>query len=61
MFILLTQKSFLQSHLKNVSVKIDLKSNEKIKNIYCPTHEVDIVNKSDNHSIISFEAENTKT
>ncbi len=56
----LNTEKFSAKPLKNVSVKIDLKSNEKIKNIYCPTHEVDIVNKSDNHSIISFEAENTK-
>ncbi len=56
----LNTEKFSAKPLKNVSVKIDLKSNDKIKNIYCPTHEVDIVNKSDNHSIISFEAENTK-
>jgi Ca-activated chloride channel family protein len=56
----LNTEKFSAKPLKNVSVKIDLKSNEKIKNIYCPTHEVDIVNKSDNHSIISFEEENTK-
>ncbi|MDP2366271.1 MAG: VIT domain-containing protein, partial [Ignavibacteria bacterium] len=56
----LNTEKFSAKPLKNVSVKIDLKSTEKLKNIYCPTHEVDIVNKSDNHSIISFEAENTK-
>ena len=56
----LNTEKFSAKPLKNVSVKIDLKSNEKLKNIYCPTHEVDVVNKSDNHSIISYEAENTK-
>jgi Ca-activated chloride channel homolog len=56
----LNTEKFSAKPLKNVSVKIDLKSDEKIKNIYCPTHEVDILNISDNHSIISFEAENTK-
>ena len=56
----LNTEKFSAKPLKNVSVKIDLKSNEKIKNIYCPTHEVDIVNKSDNHSIISYEDENVK-
>ena len=56
----LNTEKFSAKPLKNVSVKIDLKSNEKLKNIYCPSHEVDIVNKSDNHSIISYEAENTK-
>ena len=56
----LNTEKFSAKPLKNVSVKVDLKSNEKIKNIYCPTHEVDIINKSDNHSIISYEAENIK-
>ncbi|HEX9251045.1 MAG TPA: VIT domain-containing protein [Ignavibacteriaceae bacterium] len=56
----LNTEKFSARPLKNVSVKIDLKSDEKIKNIYCPTHEIDIVDKSDNHSIISYEAENVK-
>ena len=56
----LNTEKFSAKPLKNVSVKIDLKSDGKLKNIYCPTHEVDVVNKSDNHSIISYEADNTK-
>jgi Ca-activated chloride channel family protein len=56
----LNTEKFSAKPLKDVSVKIDLKSNEKIKNIYCPTHEVDIVSKSENHSIISYEDENVK-
>ncbi|MFO7524434.1 MAG: VIT domain-containing protein [Ignavibacteriaceae bacterium] len=56
----LNTEKFSAKPLKNVSVRVELKSSEKIKNIYCPTHEVDIVNKSDYHSIISYESENTK-
>jgi Ca-activated chloride channel family protein len=56
----LNTEKFSAKPLKNVSVKIDLQSNEKIKNIYSPTHEVDILDKTDNHSVISYEAENTK-
>ena len=56
----LNTEKFSAKPLKNVSVKIDLKSTDKIKNVYCPTHEVDIVNKSDSHSIISYEDENVK-
>ena len=56
----LNTEKFSAKPLKNVSVKVDLKSEKKLKNIYCPTHEVDIVNKSDYHSIISYEDENTK-
>lgn len=56
----LNTEKFSAKPLKNVSVRVDLKSDEKIKNIFCPTHEVDIVNKGDNHSIISYEEENVK-
>ena len=56
----LNTEKFSAKPLKNVSVKIDLKSEGKLKNVYCPTHEVDIVNKSDNHSIISYEEQNVK-
>jgi len=56
----LNTEKFSAKPLKNVSVKIDLKSDEKLKNVYCPTHEVDIINKSDNHCIISYEEGNVK-
>ncbi|MDT3697287.1 MAG: VIT domain-containing protein [Ignavibacterium sp.] len=56
----LNTEKFSAKPLKNVSIKIDLKSSEPLKNIYCPTHNVDIVNKGDNHAIISFEEKNTK-
>ncbi|HCY74601.1 MAG TPA: trypsin [Ignavibacteriales bacterium] len=56
----LNTEKFSAKPLKNVSVKVDVKSSEQIKNIYCPTHEVDIVNKDDNHSIISYESENVR-
>ncbi len=56
----LNTEKFSAKPLKNVSVKIDLKSSESLKNIYCPTHNADIINKSDKHSIISYEEKNTK-
>jgi len=56
----LNTEKFSAKPLNNVSIKIDLKSSEPLKNIYCPTHNVDIVNKDDNHAIISFEEKNTK-
>ncbi len=56
----LNTEKFSAKPLKNVSVKIDIKSKDKIKNIYCPTHNVEIVNKDDKHSIISYEAKDVK-
>ncbi|MEO8233749.1 MAG: VIT domain-containing protein, partial [Ignavibacteriota bacterium] len=56
----LNTEKFSAKPLKNASVKIDLKSDGKLKNIYCPTHDVEVVNKDDYHSIISYEAKDTK-
>ncbi|MFC2102881.1 VIT domain-containing protein [Bacteroidota bacterium] len=56
----LNTEKFSAKPLKNVSIKIDLKTNKEIKNIYSPTHSVDIVNKDNHSAVISFEEENTK-
>lgn len=56
----LNTEKFSARPLKNISVKVELKSEERLKNIYCPTHEADIVHKGDYHSVISYEDENIK-
>ena len=37
-----------------------MKTNKEIKNIYSPTHSIDVVNKDNHNATISFEEENTK-
>jgi len=44
----LNTEKFSAKPLKDVSIKVDLKTNNEIKNIYSPTHPVDVVHK-DNH------------
>lgn len=44
--------------LDNFSLKADIKSTSAIKNVYCPTHETEIVRKSDNNVIIGYENKN---
>ncbi|MBT8379483.1 MAG: VIT and VWA domain-containing protein [Ignavibacteria bacterium] len=56
----LNTEKFSAKPLKNVRVKVDLKTNKEIKNIYSPTHPVDVVNKDNHNAVISFEEENTK-
>ena len=56
----LNTEKFSSKPLKDVSIKIDLKTNKEIKNIYSPTHPVDVVNKDNHNAVISFEEENTK-
>jgi len=56
----LNTEKFSAKPLKDVSIKVDLKTNNEIKNIYSPTHPVDVVHKDNHNAIISFEEENTK-
>ncbi len=56
----LNTEKFSAKPVKNVSVKVDLKTNNDIKTVYSPTHSVDVINKSNKHAIVSFEEKNTK-
>ncbi len=56
----LNTEKFSAKPVKNISVKVDLKTNKEIKNIYSPTHPIDIVNKDNHNAVISFEEEDTK-
>ena len=56
----LNTEKFSAKPVKNVSVKVDLKTNNKIKTIYSPTHSVDVIHKDNKNAVISFEEENTK-
>ncbi len=54
----LNTEKFSAKPLKDVSINVTLESKDKLKNIYCLTHDVDIVRKDENHSIISYEEQN---
>lgn len=56
----LNTEKFSAKPVKSVSVKVELKTNKEIKNIYSPTHSIDVVNKDNHNAVISFEEENTK-
>ncbi|MCW8813718.1 MAG: VIT and VWA domain-containing protein [Chlorobium sp.] len=56
----LNTEKFSAKPVKSVSVKVELKTNKEIKNIYSPTHSIDVVNKDNHNALISFEEENTK-
>lgn len=47
--------------IKQVSFKIDINGNEKIKTVYCPTHKVEIIRKGDERATVGFEASNVKS
>jgi Ca-activated chloride channel family protein len=56
----LNTEKFSAKPVKSVSIKVDLKTNNKIKTIYSPTHSVDVIHKDNKNSVVSFEEENTK-
>jgi Ca-activated chloride channel family protein len=56
----LNTEKFSAKPLKDVSIKVEINSPENIKNIYCPTHEAEIVRKGKKRAIVGFEERNTK-
>jgi Ca-activated chloride channel family protein len=56
----LNTEKFSAKPLKDVSINVEIKSPENIKNIYCPTHEAEIARKGKKRAIVSFEETNTK-
>jgi Ca-activated chloride channel homolog len=56
----LNTEKFSAKPLKDVTINVNVNSNEQIKSIYCPTHETDIIRKGKKKAIVSFEAKNTK-
>lgn len=56
----LNTEKFSAKPVKSVSVKVELKTNNKIKTIYSPTHSVEVVHKDNKNAVVSFEEENTK-
>jgi Ca-activated chloride channel family protein len=50
----LNTEKFSAKPVKSVSVKVDLKTNNKIKTIYSPTHSIDIVHKDTNKTGYRF-------
>ncbi|MCP4132133.1 MAG: VWA domain-containing protein [bacterium] len=56
----LNTEKFSAKPLKNVSVTVNIHSKDILKNIYCTSHDVDIVRKGNNHALVTFEEKNSK-
>ena len=56
----LNTEKFSSKELQEVVVKVNISSQFPLKNIYCPTHEVDIVRKGSNQAVVSYEAHHVK-
>jgi len=56
----LNTEKFSAKPLKNVSIKVDLNSKGELKNIYCPTHNAEIIRKGKHRAIIGYEERNIR-
>jgi Ca-activated chloride channel family protein len=56
----LNTEKFSSRPLRDVVIRVTVASQAPVKNIYCPTHEVDIVYKSSRKAIVSYEAHEIK-
>lgn len=56
----LNTEKFSARPLQDVSVNVSIRSEDNIKNIYCTSHETEMVRKDEHHAIVTYEAENVK-
>jgi Ca-activated chloride channel family protein len=56
----LNTEKFSARPLNRVSIKVDLKASTPIKNVYCPSHPVDIHRNGASRAIIGFEDRNVR-
>ncbi|MFK8104444.1 MAG: VIT domain-containing protein [Saprospiraceae bacterium] len=54
-------KSSLAKAIGQASFKIKINAQEKIKNVYCPTHEVEINRKGDQTAVVGYEGKNVSS
>jgi Ca-activated chloride channel family protein len=56
----LSTEKFSAQPIKNLSVKVELKSAEPLASIYSPTHKVEIKRDGPNRAVIGYESKNEK-
>ncbi|MDY6933261.1 MAG: VIT domain-containing protein [Spirochaetota bacterium] len=54
----LNTEKFSSKPLKDVAINVDIKSDGNLKNIYSTTHDIDILRKEMDHTLVSYEARN---
>jgi Ca-activated chloride channel family protein len=56
----LNTEKFSAKPLKDVSVKVDIKANDEIRAVYCPTHKVEVSRKGKTRAVVGYEEMNVK-
>lgn len=56
----LNTEKFSSRPLESLRIQVNIRSQQKIQNIYCPTHEVDIHRNSGGEAVVGYEASRVK-
>lgn len=56
----LNTEKFSSAPLKAVSVKVEVKSTRRIRTLYCPTHEAEVVRHGESAAVVGWEAASVK-
>jgi Ca-activated chloride channel family protein len=56
----LNTEKFSAAPLKDVSVKVSLKTGGNLKSVYCPSHEAEVIRKNSHEATVGYEAKDTR-
>lgn len=56
----LNTEKFSAKPLNDVAIRVQVEADEPIKNVYSPTHEVEIIHKDKNHVTVGYEEKSTR-
>ncbi len=59
-FFPLNTDKFSAKPLNQISFKVNVNTKEKLKNVFCPTHEVEINRKGEREAVVGYEATNMR-
>lgn len=57
----LNTKKYSAKAINQISFKVSIEGQDKLKTVYCPTHEVEIIRKGDKNATVGFEATNVQS
>jgi len=56
----LSTEKWSKEDLEEVVIKVNLQTEEELKNIFSPTHKIEVIKESSQRALISFQAKNVK-
>jgi Ca-activated chloride channel homolog len=56
----LNTEKFSSAPVSEVSIKVSIKTKDNLKNVYCPSHEAEVIRKSNREAVVGYEVHNAK-